>query len=959
MTTSLALATVLAAAAVALTVWALGLRRRLAEARRALLERADAEARYRQLVEAADDIIYRTDARAASSTRTPRPSGPSVPAEAELLGRPSSSSSAPTTASRPAASTRPAVARSIPITYCEFPVRPAEGDELWLGQSVQLADGDGRFGLPGGGPRHHRAQARRRPASSASASSCGRSWPTRRWPWPCSTARALHRPSERWSATCASRTPRGRAPAHEVLPDMSEPVPRGLRRVASRRGGVRARGRARAAATAPGSSCAGPPTPGGAPTERCGGRRAVVQNIDVLVAGAAGRPRGLAPQVAVHGQHEPRDPHPHERRHRHDPAAPRHRAHPGAARVRGDHRRLGASPPRDHQRHPRLLEDRGRAAGARERRLRPAAGRARGARTRSPRRPTPRGWSSLCLIHHDVPSALRGDPGRLRQVLNNLVGNALKFTERGRGRPPGHPGDESAEGALAVRFEVRDTGIGIAPEAQAAPLPVLRPGRRLHDEALRRHRASASPSRGSSSSLMGGDIGVKSRPGPGSTFWFTGALRAAGPEARPRPRAPGPGSPGRPPRAHRGRQRDEPQHPRQQLTHWGLRTAGGRGRRARARRPALGGGRGRALRPRHPRHEDAGHGRAHPRPRHPGRSPLLAVKLVLLTSFGQRGPRGRRRARGDRRLPHEAGRRGRPPRLPGGGDGRGPARARPAPRHPPQPPREPRPRAGGPGARGRGQRGQPEGGGAHPREARATAWTWPTTGREAVEACARHAYDAVLMDGQMPGIDGFEATAAIREREGAGGALPIIAMTASAMQGDRERVPRRGNGRLRLEAGEPGGARPGRPPALGARAGRARRDGIAAPPRPWTGCWTSIVSSLCGRRRRLPAGRGHRHLPAHRSRAPRRADPDGGARRTRAQLERTAHSFLGSCANLGAGAWPSSAPGSRRRARGLAPRARRARRAALEAEYGTVTRPPSRSCPSGTRAARACPSQRL
>ena len=114
-----------------------------------------------------------------------------------------------------------------------------------------------------------------------------------------------------------------------------------------------------------------------------------------------------------------------------------------------------------------------------------------------------------------------GDPTRLRQALLNYLGNAVKFTERGTVALRGTIVDET-ETELLVRFEVEDTGIGIAPEVAAAVPPfeqadastTRRYGGTGLGLAITRHLAA----------LMGGEAGVASEPGEGSTFWFTARL---------------------------------------------------------------------------------------------------------------------------------------------------------------------------------------------------------------------------------------------------------------------------------------------------------------------------------------------------------------------------------------------------------------------------------------------------
>ncbi|MFT5051907.1 MAG: signal transduction histidine kinase/CheY-like chemotaxis protein [Chlamydiales bacterium] len=118
----------------------------------------------------------------------------------------------------------------------------------------------------------------------------------------------------------------------------------------------------------------------------------------------------------------------------------------------------------------------------------------------------------------DVPMKVHGDPSRLRQVLTHLIDNAIKFTEIGSVHFTGHTDHADAD-RTALRFEVVDTGSGIPPERLGRLFEPFTPNAETGG-AERGTGMGLSLCR-SLCQLLGGEIGVDSRPGHGSTFWFT------------------------------------------------------------------------------------------------------------------------------------------------------------------------------------------------------------------------------------------------------------------------------------------------------------------------------------------------------------------------------------------------------------------------------------------------------
>jgi PAS domain S-box-containing protein len=391
-----------------------------------------------------------------------------------------------------------------------------------------------------------------------------------------------------------------------------------------------------------------------------------------------------------------------------------------------------------------------------------------------------KGLEMVSCIHQDVPRWVIGDAGRLRQILTNLIGNAVKFTDAGEIVIHVRRLEASGEEAV-VRFDITDTGIGIPPEGQDRLFQAFS---QVDGSNTRKYGGTGLGLAISKqlAEMMGGTIGVESTPGHGSTFWFTVRFQTA---PATRQALPFEGMHGL-----RILYMDDHATSRtllqSQMRGWGIEVDGvASGMEALSRL--------RTAHPdflpydlvilKHPMPTLDGIVIAHVIKADPR---LAALRLVLLTPFGQRVEQTE--------VDHIgfAGYLTKPLRqcqlfncitTAMGMSAATPTVQPDTLQNPTENPVQSYVKVLVVEDNKVNQRLA-----MRMLEKYGCRVDVAANGHEAIDATARITYDCIFMDCQMPEMDGFKATAVIRQREAqTGHHIPIIAMTANAMQGDRER----------------------------------------------------------------------------------------------------------------------------------------------------------------------------
>ena len=389
-----------------------------------------------------------------------------------------------------------------------------------------------------------------------------------------------------------------------------------------------------------------------------------------------------------------------------------------------------------------------------------------------------KGLELIAWCDPHVPNTVRADPTRIRQVLTNLLGNALKFTSEGEIVAQASVEQPTDGGGAVLRFEVADTGIGIERDVLTT---LFEPFAQADSSTTRRYGGTGLGLTISKQlvELMGGRIGVDSKPGSGSTFWFTVPVERAHGLAEELPSLDFAGT--------RALVVDDNETNRTilvaQLASWGMEADATDGAERALELLAAAAAEGRpyglALLD---FHMPEGMNGAELADAIRARPQLAGTRLVLLTSMG--GTPGAEEPAVDGTLTkpvHASQLHDEIVAVLARANGNGATPAAPVEVAPRTESRD--------GSRVLVAEDHPVNRLLAVRllERLGCNVDVAANGAEAVAMSAESDYAAIFMDCQMPEVDGYEATARIRRREGGNGHVPIIAMTANTMEGDRER----------------------------------------------------------------------------------------------------------------------------------------------------------------------------